>query len=81
MKFKEILTLKPVLTTKFGGLLAKFATIIWYIVLVLAAVGLIGLLGRIIALDISGFIVGLVYWFVSVVLARIACEALASLKD
>ena len=80
MNFKELLTLKPLVTKKFGPLLAKFATIIWYVILGISALGLLLLLGRLFVLDISGFIVGAILLSIYVLLGRIACEALANLK-
>ena len=80
MKLKELLTLKPIITNKFGGLLSKSAVIIWYVVLVLMVLSLVRLIGVLLDGDISSFIFGLVVWFGYFVLARIACEALAGLK-
>lgn len=80
MNFKDLLTLKPIVTNKIGGLLSKSAIIIWYVVLVLAFLGLVPLMGLLLEMNISGFIFGIVVWFAYFVLARIACEALAALK-
>ena len=78
MTFKDILGLSPILTSKFGGLLKKFAQIIWYIALVLGVFGLVGLLGCLLSFNISGFIFGLATWVFCMALVRIACEALAN---
>ena len=81
MNFKEILGLNPILTGKIGNLLAKFAQIIWYIALVLGVIGLVALLGTLLSFNISAFIFGLASWIFYMALVRIACEALASLKQ
>ena len=80
MTFKDILSLKPIVTDKIGGLLSKSATIIWYIVLVVAFLGLVPLLGLLLDLNLPGFLFGFGIWFGYFLLARIACEALAALK-
>ncbi|MBP5344026.1 MAG: hypothetical protein J6Y85_03020 [Alphaproteobacteria bacterium] len=80
MNIKELLTLKPVVTNKIGGVLSKAAIIIWYVVLVLAFLELVPLLGMLFDMNLSGFIFGLAAWLGYFLLARIACEALAALK-
>jgi hypothetical protein len=80
MNIKELLTLKPIVTNKLGGILSKSAIIIWYVVLLLAFLGLVPLLGMLFDMNLSGFIFGLLVWLGYFLLARIACEALAALK-
>jgi len=75
-----LLTLKPIVTNKLGGILSKSAIIIWYVVLLLAFLGLVPLLGMLFDMNLSGFIFGLLVWLGYFLLARIACEALAALK-
>ena len=79
MNIKDVLGLQPILTSKFGPMLAKFAQIIWYITLGMGAIGLLFLLVLLFK-NPSGFIFGLVSWVFIMTLARVACEALANVK-
>ena len=80
MKLKDLLSLKPVVSQKFVRMLSKFANIIWYVILGIGALGVLALLGRLFVFDLSGFILLALFLSIFVLLGRIACEALASLK-